>query len=37
MKARTGIETDLCGKCFVACPYARRYVRRAKGLSAAQR
>ncbi len=36
MKARTGIETDLCGKCFVVCPYARRYVRRAKGLSAAQ-
>lgn len=33
MKARTGIETDLCGKCFVVCPYTRRYVRRAKGLS----
>lgn len=29
MKQRTGIETDLCGKCFVVCPYTRRYLNRA--------
>lgn len=26
MKARTGIDTDLCGKCFAVCPYTRRYL-----------
>lgn len=26
MRQRTGIEADLCGKCFVVCPYTRRYV-----------
>lgn len=26
MEKRTGIRTDLCGKCFVVCPYTRRYV-----------
>lgn len=26
MKARTGIETDLCGKCFAVCPFTRRYL-----------
>lgn len=28
MEKRTGIRTDLCGKCFVVCPYTRRYVGR---------
>lgn len=28
MKARTGIETDLCGKCFVVCPYTRKYIKK---------
>lgn len=28
MKARTGIDTDLCGKCFVVCPYTRRYLKK---------
>ena len=22
MKSRTGLDFDLCGKCFVVCPYA---------------
>lgn len=26
MMARTGIDTDLCGKCFVVCPYTRKYL-----------
>ena len=30
MKARTGIETDLCGKCFVVCPYTRKRLNREK-------
>lgn len=28
MKARTGIESDLCGKCFVVCPYTRKYIKK---------
>lgn len=24
MERATGIRTDLCGKCFAVCPYARR-------------
>lgn len=28
MTARTGIETDLCGRCFVVCPYTRKRLRR---------
>lgn len=27
MLARTELNTDLCGKCFVVCPYTRRYLR----------
>ncbi|MCD7972871.1 MAG: hypothetical protein LUG18_09445 [Candidatus Azobacteroides sp.] len=27
MKELTGIEGTLCGKCFVVCPYTRRYVK----------
>lgn len=27
MKQRTGIETDLCGKCFVVCPYTQKYIK----------
>lgn len=27
MKERTGIETDLCGKCFAVCTYTQRYLR----------
>lgn len=26
MKKNTGIETDLCGKCFAHCAYARKYL-----------
>ena len=26
MKARTGIETDLCGQCFAVCPHTRKYL-----------
>lgn len=26
MSRRTGIETDLCGKCFAVCAYTRRYL-----------
>lgn len=29
MKASTGIEQDLCGKCFAVCAYTRRYLRNA--------
>lgn len=29
MKERTGIDGTLCGKCFVVCPYTRKYVRKA--------
>ncbi len=29
MKRATGIETDLCGKCFAVCPYTQGYLRRA--------
>lgn len=28
MKKNVGIETDLCGKCFAVCRYARRYMER---------
>lgn len=28
MRARTGIDADLCGKCFVVCPYTQRRLRR---------
>lgn len=28
MLANTGIDTDLCGRCFAVCPYTRRYLRR---------
>lgn len=31
MRERTGIERDLCGRCFVVCPYTRRYLKRAAG------
>ncbi|MCD7931921.1 MAG: hypothetical protein LUH15_11525 [Tannerellaceae bacterium] len=27
MKERTGIEGTLCGKCFVVCPYTKKYMR----------
>ncbi|MDD4509632.1 MAG: 4Fe-4S double cluster binding domain-containing protein [Oscillospiraceae bacterium] len=27
MMARTGIDMDLCGKCFAVCPYTRRYLK----------
>lgn len=27
MKALTGIEADLCGKCFAVCPYTQRYLK----------
>lgn len=27
MQTHTGIETDLCGKCFAVCPYTRKYLR----------
>lgn len=26
MKAATGIEADICGKCFAVCPYTQRYL-----------
>lgn len=26
MKARTGLDFDICGKCFAVCPYARHYL-----------
>ncbi len=26
MKSRTGIEADLCGKCFAVCPYTKKYL-----------
>ena len=29
MTKATGIETDLCGKCFAMCVYAERYLRSA--------
>lgn len=29
MVERTGIEATLCGKCFVVCPYTRKYMRKA--------
>ncbi len=28
MQQATGIETDLCGRCFAVCPYTQRYLRR---------
>lgn len=28
MKRETGIETDLCGKCFAVCPFTQEYLRR---------
>ena len=27
MSKSTGIETDLCGKCFAVCAYTKRYLR----------
>ena len=27
MRRNTGIDTDLCGKCFAVCPYTRRYLK----------
>lgn len=33
MLSRTGIEQDLCGKCFAVCPYTRSYLARSKKLS----
>ena len=24
MKSRTGLDFDICGKCFVVCPYAKK-------------
>lgn len=27
MYASTGIDTDLCGKCFAVCAYTQRYLR----------
>ena len=30
MRERTGIDTDLCGQCFVVCPYTARYLQRNK-------
>ena len=32
MLSRTGIEQDLCGKCFAVCPYTRSYLARSKKL-----
>lgn len=29
MKERTGIDSTLCGKCFVVCPYTKKYLRKA--------
>ena len=26
MMGRTGIEADICGKCFVVCPYTAKYL-----------
>ena len=26
MKSRTGMDTDLCGRCFVVCPYTMKYL-----------
>lgn len=31
MRERTGVEQDLCGRCFVVCPYTRGYLKRASG------
>ncbi|MEG1292480.1 MAG: 4Fe-4S double cluster binding domain-containing protein [Lachnospiraceae bacterium] len=31
MRERTGIEKDLCGQCFVVCPFTQKYVRRVGG------
>lgn len=28
MRRATGIDTDLCGRCFAVCPYTRRYLDR---------
>ena len=28
MQSRTGLDFDLCGKCFVVCPYAVKYLNR---------
>ena len=27
MSKNTGIETDLCGKCFAVCTYTKRYLK----------
>lgn len=32
MRASTGIDTDLCGKCFAVCAYTQRYVRAGSAL-----
>lgn len=29
-KAATGIDADLCGKCFAVCRYTRNYLERSK-------
>lgn len=29
MYRETGIQTDLCGKCFAVCTYTRKYLKRA--------
>lgn len=28
MKAATGVEADICGKCYAVCPYTQRYLNR---------
>ena len=28
MREHTGIETDLCGRCFAVCPHTLRYLKR---------
>ena len=38
MKEHTGIETDLCGKCFAVCIYTQNYLKKVKaGFQAAER
>lgn len=33
MKARAGFEQDICGKCFVVCPYTQKYLKKKSALS----
>ena len=28
MKAATGVEADICGKCYAVCPYTQGYLNR---------